>query len=349
MKVTAKDIAKKLGISPSSVSLVLNDKQGVSVETREKVLAEATRQGYIFKNRNAAVANRSIRYVIFIKNGETVKETSFYSIVLRGIENRAKELNYNVLISYFYADGNWREQIDQMCKDVNGLIVLATEITDTDIEKAVNSGIRNIHIPIVLVDNATTKYDVDCVVSDSIQGAFEAVTYLLSHGHPDIGYLRSRSRIDNFDERLQGLQKARKEWGIETSSKLQVIDVNIASQKAYEDMLEWLSNNNKPLSAYFADNDIIAAACIRALKTKGYRIPEDVSIIGYDDMPICTMVDPALTTIRVMKSQLGEAATELIHKRINQEENLSDDYQGVYRITISTVFVSRDSVQMYHK
>ncbi|MGB4609558.1 MAG: LacI family DNA-binding transcriptional regulator [Saccharofermentanales bacterium] len=348
MKITAKEIAKRLGISQSAVSLALNDKPGVSVSTREKVLAEAIRCGYSIKNHTRTVASKNIRYVIFIKNGDTVKETSFYSIVLRGIENKAKELNINVIINYFYSDGDWVEQMKTMSKDVHGLIILATEMKDNDIKKAFDYGMGNHELPIVLVDNATTKYDVDCVVSDSIQGAYNATMYLLNKGHPDIGYLRSKSRIDNFEERLFGLIKARKEFDISKEKELQIVDVNIASEKAYEDMLSWLESSNKPLSAYFADNDIIAAACIRALKTKGYRVPEDVSIIGYDDMPICTMVDPTLTTIRVMKSQLGNMAMSLLYQRMNEYNSIESDLNGFSRITISTKLIERNSVKKFN-
>ncbi len=348
MKVTAKDIAEKLGISPSSVSLAINGKAGVSDETREKVLAAATRMGYAINKPPAPGTTQNIRYVIFLEDGATVKETSFYSIILRGIEEKAKEHNYNVIISYFYSSGNWEEQIAAACKDVSGIIVLATEITDRHIKKANQYGLGKVRLPIVLVDNATTLCDVDCVVSDGVQGAFKAASYLLEKGHPDVGYLRSKDRIDNFDERERGVRKARKEGGVSASIPLQTVEVGIASEDAFDNMNEWLKQGGKPLSAYFADNDIIAAASIRALKAQGYRIPQDVSIAGYDDMPICTMVDPTLTTIRVMKTQMGTAAMEILNERIVGEAYfLSNKELGVCRVTISTHMIERESVAEY--
>ncbi len=344
MKVTAKDLAEKLGISPSAVSLVLNDKPGVSAETRETVLAEATRMGYKFKHKVTKPSKQNVRYVIFLENGDTVKETSFYSVILRGIENRAAMLDYNVFINYFYADGDWREQIETISQNVQGIIILATEMEDQHIKKLMNMGLANLDIPVVLVDNATSLINLDCVVSDGFRGAYEATMYLFEHGFEDVGYLRSGSRIDNFEERESGLKKARKDWGIPKSKELQMIDVNIASEKAYEAMINWLNEGHKLMPAYFADNDIIAAACIRALKTKGYKVPRDVSIIGYDDMPICTMVDPTLTTIRVMKTQMGSAAMNILHNRITEPENLPEDSQGAMRLVISTKLVERESV-----
>jgi len=345
MEITAKNIAERLGISASAVSLAMNGKPGISVSTREKILAEAVRMGYSLQKRSYSAASQNIRYVIFLEGGDTVKETSFYSIVLQGIEAKAKEYGYNVLVSYFYSTGDWAEQISTVCKDVAGLIILATEVEDRHLEKAYTCGLKKQTIPIIMADNATSMVDVDCVVSDNLRGAYQAVTYLLDKGHRDVGYLRSKSRIDNFDEREAGVVKARNERGLGDSAEIQTVDVGISSEQAYYDMCVWLEAGGKPLSAFFADNDIIAAACIRALKSKGYRVPEDISIVGFDDMPICTMIDPTLTTIRVMKEQLGTTAMEILHQRILDGESASASGRaGVYRITISTHLVERESV-----
>lgn len=345
MEITAKIIAERLGVSASSVSLAMNGKPGISVETRGKILAEAERMGYLVRKKLSLTSAQNIRYVIFLEEGATVKETSFYSIILQGIEAKAKEYGYNVLVSYFYSSGDWADQISNICSDVAGLIILATEIEDRHIEKAYTHGLAKLNIPIVMVDNATSMVDLDCVVSDNLWGAYKAVSYLLDKGHPDVGYLRSKSRIDNFDERQAGVLKARKERITGDEIPIQIIDVGISSKQAYEDMCAWLNAGGKPRSALFADNDIIAAACIRALKSKGYRVPEDISIVGFDDMPICTMIDPTLTTIRVMKEQMGMTAIEMLHKRIvNEDYVLTNQGIGVYRIIISTCLIERDSV-----
>ena len=347
MEITAKDIAKKLGVSPSAVSLAMNGKPGISIATREKILAEAVRLGYSITRKEASSPIQNIRYVIFLEGGATVKETSFYSIVLQGVEATAKENGCNVLISYFYSSGDWAEQIAAVCKDVAGLIILSTEVEDRHIEKALIYGVDKLNIPVVLVDNATSLVDVDCVVADNLTGASRAVSFLFDKGHPDVGYLRSKERIDSFDERQAGFLKARKAHGI--SVQPMCIDVDIASEKAFYDMCAWLDGGGKPLSAFFADNDIIAAACIRALKAKGYRVPEDVSVVGFDDMPVCTMIDPTLTTIRIMKEQLGVTAMNLLNQRIAERERGTRGWTaGAYRTTISTRLVERESVASYH-
>lgn len=346
MRVNGKDIAKKLGISPSAVSLAINGKSGVSEETRERVMEEAIRMGYLPQKKNIPVA-RNLRYVIFMEDGDTVKETQFYSIVLQGIEARAKEYGYSVFVSYFYSRGNWEEQISAACKDVSGLIILATEMEDRHIGMALSNGLQRYKLPIVLVDNATSMVSVDSVVADSLRGAYKAVSHLFHKGHPDVGYFRSKSRIDNFDQREAGVLKARAEKG-KKSSDLHVVDVGISAESAYMNMCSWLDSGGHPLSAYFADNDIIAAACVRALKEKGYLVPEEVSVVGFDDMPICNMLDPTLSTVRVMKNQLGMTAMDILRLRIEEQDYaLSNQEIGVYRMVVSTSLIERDSVAAY--
>lgn len=345
MSVKAKEIADRLKLSPSAVSLAMNGRPGVSEATRERVLAEAVRMGYTVRKRGGT--RRNVRYVIFLDRGDAVKETSFYSVVLQGIEAKAKETGCNVLISYFYANGDWSEQVHDIRKGVAGILLLATEVSDEHIERARESGLLQSlrGVPIVLLDKVTNRADVDCVVADNLYGAYQAAAYLLEKGHPDVGYLRSKSRIDSFDEREEGLKRARKAHHIPDGVPLSTVDVGIGSEQAYYDMRTWLEGGGIPLSAYFADNDIIAAACIRALKTKGCRVPQDVSVVGFDDMPVCTMIDPALTTVRIMKEQMGMTAMGVLLHRIQQGVAESrGESEGVYHTAISTSLIERESV-----
>ena len=163
-----------------------------------------------------------------------------------------------------------------------------------------------------------------------------------------MGYLRSTVRIDSFDEREAGIIKARREWGLLKKSPTQCVDVGISSEQAFYDMSAWLDQGGKPLPALFADNDIIAASCIRALKSHGYQVPRDVSVVGFDDMPICTMVDPPLTTVHIAKELMGMLAMEILHQRIRDGGRaLCDERTGMLRTTVSTHLVERESVSPF--
>lgn len=322
MTITAKELADKLGLSPSAVSLALNDKPGVSEKTRSMVKEAASQYGFTQRSgrkKEPDAVVRSIRYVIFLDSGMAVKETSFYSFVLRGIEETAKQEGYNVLVSYFNADDDWTVQTEAMEQDTSGIIILATELQEEHVKKLVaNSAVRRLweRIPVVLVDNATDCVDLDSVQSDNYRGARLAANYLFSRGFKDVGYLRSTTRISCFDKRCDGLMAARLQHGISKDTPLQIINVGSSSDQAFQDMDRYLDLGGKVCPAYFADNDIIAAACIRAMKNHGYRVPEDVSVVGFDDMPLCTLFEPPLTTIGVKKTTIGRFAADLLLQRI---------------------------------
>ena len=351
MAVTIGDIAEKTGISPSAVSLALNGRPGVSEETRIRVRRAAERMGYQKHRRFPVNLTQNVRYMIFCEQGDVVKGTDFHALVMQGIESSAKELGFNVLVSYFDAKGNWEEQFSSLLNDVTGVIMLSTEVRDRDILEFSRSGLLQAELPFVMIDNATNIVEVDSVVSDNLGGAYAAASRLFSLGHPDVGYLKSRQRIDTFDEREQGFFKARKEAKVADFAKPMIIEVDISSEKAYRDIDRWLSEGGKPRSAFFADNDIIAASCVRALKAHGYRVPEDVSIIGFDDMPLCTLVDPPLTTIRIRKQQMGIMAMELLHSQLPEirERHFSEFGRGACRVTVSTSLIERSSAIPYQK
>ena len=360
--ITAKELARRLNVSPSAVSIALNGREGVSDETRRRILEEARKLGYKgtrgpYRKKNAPAqgtdtsltipASRgNIRFVIFIDTGMAVNETSFYSFVLKGIESHAKKLGFNVLVSYFEADKDWGTQFDALMQDVSGIIILATEIRDKHIRRYLDMNREPRRIPLCLVDNATSITDVDCIVSDNLRGAYRAVRFLLDKGFSDVGYLRSRTRVDSFDEREAGVRKARLEAGIPSDIPLPVTEVASSSEQAYMDMCSWLENGGKPQRAYFADNDIIAAACVRALKAYGYRIPEDVSVIGFDNMPLCTLCEPPLTTISVEKELIGRLAMHILAERMHASDSLfgEEHASSCLRITSAAKLIERESV-----
>lgn len=350
--ITAKELAEKLGISTAAVSLALNDRPGVSERTRSMVKQQAARYGYHPKGekKQKKVYGKNIRYVIFLDNGMAVKETSFYSFVLLGIEARAKEFGFNVLVSYFNTEEDWSLQAENLSVNTSGLIILATELREHHMQKMLrNEAVLKqwSRIPVVLVDNTTNLIDLDSVQSDNYRGARMAADYLFSRGFSDVGYLRSTTHITCFDERGAGLEASRKAHGLGEEAPLKVVDVASSSDQAFEDMNRFLDRGGEICSAYFADNDIIAAACIHALKNHGLRVPEDVSVIGFDDMPLCTLFEPPLTTIGVKKTTIGRIAMELLNRRILAGQSAIGEKapDACMRITISARVIARESVR----
>lgn len=345
--ITAKDIAERLGISAAAVSMALNGKSGVSEETRERVIDEAEKCGYITPRAWRATSNttKTISFVIYVGAG-IAAHTTFSTFVLQGVEASAKSLGYRVVLHYLYEDQPFEVQLPTITNDTCGIILLGTDIT----EKQRNSISMQLHttidLPLVVVDNFLFASYVDCVGNDNMFGSKAAVSHLIRCGHRSIGYLRSRQRITNFEDREVGVRLALEENSDLNLAPLQIVDVDISSEAAYQDVCKWLKGSRPLAGAYFAENDIIAAAAIRAFSACGYKVPQDVSIIGFDDVPICEMTQPTITTMHSFKERLGEISVMQLHRRITAGDTArSTSKTGCMKIAMSLSVKERESVR----
>ena len=344
--VTARDLAKMLGISTAAVSMALNGKPGVSSDTRQKVLATAAKLNYVTpKSRHSERRTKHIiSFVIYTGIG-VAEQTTFSTFVLRGAEAAAKSLGYRVLVHYFYADQPWGEQIKRILSDACGVILLGTDITEPQ-RDAFFEFYHLGNVPLVIIDNFLFSAYVDCVGNDNTYGVKSAVSYLIKCGHRSIGYLRSKQRIVNFDDRELGIKLSMEEHADLGLAPLQVLDVDISPDKAREDILAWLAGGNTPAGAYFCENDMLAAAFIRSLKESGYRVPEDVSVMGFDDVQICEMIEPPITTMHAFKERLGKTAMELLNSRIEAGDTLlASRESGLMKVALSLQIKERMSVR----
>lgn len=346
-KFKAKDIAAELGLSTSAVSLALNGKPGVSAKTREQVLQIAEQRGYNQSKDTNDKPTNTICFVIYIdQNVGIVEQTTFSSFVLQGIESTATALGYKTLIRYYYAIQSFDEQMSDIIEDVAGFIILGTDMT-IDCKKEIDLFIgKSSNVPIVIIDNFLFATYVDCVGNDNMLGAKSAISYLIGQGHKKIGYLRSKQRIANFSDREMGVRIAMSEHMMLELDPLEIVDVDIAFEKAFINMSDWLKTADNIPDAFFAENDVIAAAAIRAFKLCGLRVPEDVSIIGFDDIPICEMMDPSITTVRAFKELLGEISVRLLHLRLQTGYTVESARKtGLLKVAVSTQIQERNSVK----
>ena len=344
-RITAKDIAAKLGISPAAVSLALNGRPGVSENTRAMVLETAMQMGYA--RQEGSFSNRQPRTLCFVRFAGNVvsiaEHTSFSSFVLQGIESRATELGYSTQVRYLTAKDAYNPQNLESIRQADGILFLGTDITK-DLLPRVELFLQAMdNTPVVIVDNFLLADRVDCVGNDCFGGARSAVEHLLKAGHQRIGYIRVNHRIRNFEERERGILAALKEAGSELSV---AIDVDVSSEGAFQDFDAWIKTHDLLPDALFAENDIMAAAAIRVLKKHGYHVPGDVSVIGFDDIPTCEMLDPPLSTVRCFKEEMGAVAVDMVHRRICRNEvphQMSN--AALLSTTLSTKFISRFSVK----
>jgi len=335
MALKVKDIADRLGVSQATVSLVLNNKPGVSEETRKKVLKFIEEMGYDTNilSKPALKHNGNIRFIVYKKHGKVVSDTPFFSALMEGIDSEARDSGYSLVVSYVNEKDNKPEILRILQENPpEGIIILATEMVSEDV-----ADFKRLGIPIVVLDNYFISEKLDTVIINNIEGAYEATKYIIKKGHTDIGYLSSKVHINNFLERREGFLKAIKESGLDFDPKFEY-KIGSTLEEAYQDMLVLLDNNPPIPSAFFADNDIIALGAVKALKQKGLKIPEDVSIVGFDDMPFCEMIEPSLTTVRVYKQKMGMIAVRRLRSKIE------DEAEENVKIEIMTELIERNSV-----
>lgn len=241
-----------------------------------------------------------------------------------------------IYIRLNYTAPDYLEQVSQLTSDSNGgVILLATEMLEEDFDPFMHC-----KCPIILLDGWCERQPFNGVLINNIDSAQNAVGHLIARGHRKIGYVRGSFRIKAFQAREYGYRQALLDHGLELEPRW-VVTVGTKTDSAYEGMLAYLDTKPELPTAFFVDNDLIAFGVMRALKDRGYRVPDDVSIVGFDDVAYCTVSSPALTTIHVNKRSMGwEAVRRLLTM-------MDDPNTGIFKIESCTEFVERDSVRSY--
>jgi LacI family transcriptional regulator len=340
------DIAKEAEVSPSAVSLALNNKPGISAEVKKKIISIAMNLGY--RNMNPVQypvnGNITIRLLKIAKHGHIVNErhNPFITEYLEGIETETKKRRYKLEVSFF--DKVPVEEIVSGQKEAaaDGLIVLGTELNAHEL-----TFFAALKQPVVFIDTYFPLSVFDCVDMDNVDGVFKAVQYLYSNGHRNIGLVKSSLETRNFLMREHGFREALEYFSLPVQEKL-IRGVDPTFDGAANDMGKYLEKSGGLPSAFFCMNDIIAYGCIKALRNAGLKVPDDVSIIGFDDLPSSSLSEPHLTTIRVSTQRIGSRAVEKLSERIishSQEAPGISDGSPPENILISGRLIIRDSVR----
>jgi len=307
--ITLKMVAEKAEVSVNTASRAINNKLDINEETKKRVLRIAKELGYI---RNAAaVALRTKRTgtigVVIADN-----RNPFYAEVLNGMEEAAREKNYHIILANTQRD--YRKEEDAinllLAKRVDGLLITPVQDRDDDIKKLIEA-----NIPFVVVGRDFENIEVDAVYNDEVKGGFLAAEYLIKKGHKRIVLINGFLYKSPAKGRLEGYKKALKKYRIPLDESLMSVgDINI--EDGYERTKQMLEKN-LDFTAIFAYNDMVAFGSMQAIKEKGLRIPEDIELVGYDDIPFSSLISPALTTIKLKKQDLGVESVKLLFSRIN--------------------------------
>lgn len=297
MRVTIHDIARLLGVSPSTVSRALSGKGRISPATREKIRRVAEELGYRPNALARGLATRRTGEVGVVIHARhlPLDERSFYGVILEAIEAELAVHGYHVLFS------TMGDQFFPRCVEerrVDGLIILGTDVSE-DLVRSLAE-----FMPLVLVDH--TFPGIPSVVGDNVGGARLATLHLLDHGHREVAFVAETLADPSFRARFEGYRLALRERGLRVCREL-VVEGGRRSDSDQVAMAKLLGGGRVP-TAIFAANDFMAVGAIKALTTAGLKIPEDVAVVGFDDGALATLVHPPLTTVRVPRVEMGRAA-----------------------------------------
>lgn len=338
-RITITDIARESDVSPATVSLVLRDKPGVGEKTRRRVLASARRLGYQLTNPKSSVSTNttinSIGLVVKMRleqDDVPLLTNYFYASVLAGIEMFSRQKRINLFYAHMPVDEeNNSLEPPRLLQDqsADGLLLVGMWL-HTPIMELLSEQQR----PIVLVDAYADQDVYDAVTTDNIAGAYQATQHLIEHGHQHIAIVGSSSKAyPSILERRQGYLRAITEQGF----KPHFIDCHLESDEAVPAVTAYLQEYPE-ISAIFSCNDEVAISLMTQLQNEGRRIPDDISVIGFDNIVLAEHVSPALTTMRVDKMGMGRQAASLLVNRIEYPQS------ALIKSLIRPQLIERDSV-----
>lgn len=310
MAVTIQDLADRLGVSCATVSMALNGRPGVSPATRGRVEALARELGYT--GGRAPGSRDSLCFFVYRRYGRVVADTQFFSQLIEAVENTARGMGYGLSLLYCDGEGELPGAIQSVERSgAGGLLLLATELTEEDFVP-----FASLPIPIVAMDCDLRGTGADTILIDNREGMLLAVEHLARLGHRQVGYLHSSFSIRNFEQRRQGYLEGAERFGFAPA----VFSLGPTLEEAYRDMAALLASGISLPTALAADNDLIALGAMRAMKHAGLRLPQDVSLTGFDDVPLCMLSDPELTSSAVDRQALGSLAVRRLVERMKGEQ-----------------------------
>lgn len=307
--VTLKEVANHAQVSTSTASLVLNGKGDISKSTRDRVHAAVLELNYRPRlNKSKNDSSHTLRFLKIAKHGQTVNRdhNHFISDYIDGMSIEASRRDY--ALEVITLNGADMHSILSATEgsDLSGIIALGTELTEEDIIILSKCGQH-----IVFIDTFYPFLEANFVNMDNDQTIFSVASQFKNSKFKRVGFVGSNTKVENFRLREEAFCRACNKLDIKVSKQDQ-FTVAATRDEAYEQAKQYIEQQDSVADAYFCVNDIVAFGVMRALEELGYEIPTDVSIIGFDNLPMSSLLSPSLTTIDVPKQQIGSMAIRLI-------------------------------------
>ncbi|MCK4830380.1 LacI family DNA-binding transcriptional regulator [bacterium] len=336
MAVTIKDIAKVVGKNIATVSRALNNLPGVSEDLRAEILGVADKLNYRPNSLAQGLVLKKTRNIGLVILSDKSISHPYYSEVIKGIESACGRIGYNLQLSsvgkepYRQDEGILQLNLVRE-RHVDGLIIFVP----TAEEKTLLT-LREREISFVLINDWLPGKKFNTVRLDFYNGMYKLTEYLIKLGHTRIGLMGAKNCGRGEVEKENGYRKALEAYGLEIKENF-IFQGNYIKTKVQKITNKVIKSAGKKITAIIAADDYMAAWVMNELRKEGYKVPEDISVAGFNDMPVATAIYPQLTTVRAPMWESGEKAMELLSKVINEEEIVESD------IILEGKIVVRDS------
>jgi DNA-binding LacI/PurR family transcriptional regulator len=338
-EIRLSDIARSCGVSLATVSLVLNNKPGVSDVTRTMVLDIANSLGYKPKQAKTNKEHHPLQSIGLIiraepNDADKGKSNVFYSHVIAGIENACRENHISLLLTSMLVDeNNYPVEIPRLLLEdrIDGYLLLGIHLNSF-----LNNALQDARAPAILVDAYSNFHPYDSVLTANNEGVYKSVEHLLSNGHRKVGFIGGwKGSFPSFEERRMGYCACLADHGItdrffaDTTSRRE--DILQAVHKLLSDHPE--------ITALVGVNDDTAIGAMNVLLDLGLRVPEDISVIGFDDILAAGTMNPPLTTMQIDKTSMGHLAVELLAFRKQKPD------ANPVMVSLRPILIERNSVK----
>ncbi len=336
-QVTLRDIAKITGFSINTVSRALNGKDEVHAETRIKILAAAEKLGY--RPNRLAKGLRSNKTGTI---GVVVTDVSnpFFSALVKGIARAARDLDYSIILQDSDEDYAGEEEAIQvlLAEQVDGILITPVQSQRGTIERLCEA-----QFPFVLVGRFFSGLETNYVVPDDYQGGFMATEHLLKQGHRNIAMINGPLHISSARERFKGFSDALESHGIQINGS-QVVTGALTVEEGLAQSLSILREKTRP-SAIVCYSDFVAFGVMQGIREVGLSIPEDIAVVGFDDVRMASCLQVSLTTIKSPKEELGKRAVQSLISRLEDNHN----HPRTEGIRLDVRLIARESSNMLRK
>ncbi|EMK3508089.1 substrate-binding domain-containing protein [Vibrio parahaemolyticus] len=331
---TMKDIAKLAGVSTSTVSHVINKTRFVSEEISERVNNAAKELNYYAPS--ALARSLKVNRTKTIGMLVTTSTNPFFGEVVKGVERSCYHKGYSLILCNTEGDNErMRQSINTLLqKRVDGLILMCSSLEGERIDVFE----RYPDIPVVVMDWGPMLFTSDKIQDNSLRGGYLAAKYLIDCGHTEIGCITGPLIKHQAQMRYEGYKRAMNEAGLEFNANW-IIESDFECEGGYQAFKKMAERGTLP-SSIFVSNDMMAMGMINAANELGIKVPDDLSIIGYDDIHIAKFMSPSLTTIHQPKYRLGQAAVETLVRRLDDKSNEAQVVQ------LEPTLVIRNSVKL---